>query len=237
MIRGERLTAIIPARGGSKGIPRKNMFRIDGETIVERSIRLARASGWVDRILVTTDDPEIYDIARKHDAAPPSLRPPHLATDLATTIDAVNHLIADAKIEEGYVLLLQPTSPLRTAADLDSLCKEFEAHPDAQAIVSVVRHDSPHPDKIIVLDGGYVRSYLGTNPSVPRQSLPVVHAINGAFYIVPVRVLVEQRTFLPERTMPFEMPVERSVNLDGPLDLLLMEALLKRAGPSKNGAE
>lgn len=234
MIRGERLTAIIPARGGSKAIPRKNMLRIGGETIVERSIRLARESGWVDRILVTTDDPEIYELAKRHDAAPPSLRPAHLATDLATTIDAVNHLIDDASIEDGYVLLLQPTSPLRTAADLDSLCKMFEANPEAQAIVSVVRHDSPHPNKIMVIDGGYLKSYLGTNPSVPRQSLPVVHSINGAFYIVPVRVLVEQQTFLPERTLPFEMPVERSVNLDGPIDLLLMEALLKQAGPRQN---
>lgn len=234
MIRGERLTAIIPARGGSKAIPRKNMLRIGGETIVVRSIRLARESGWVDRILVTTDDPEIYELARRHDAAPPSLRPAHLATDLATTIDAVNHLINDASIEDGYVLLLQPTSPLRTNADLESLCKMFEANPDAQAIVSVVRHDSPHPNKIMVIDSGYLKSYLGTNPSVPRQSLPVVYSINGAFYIVPVRVLVEQQTFLPDCTLPFEMPAERSVNLDGPIDLLLMEALLKQAELSQN---
>ena len=227
MIRSERLTAIIPARGGSKGIPRKNLLRIEGETIVERAIRLARESGRVDRVLVTTDDPEIYELAKLHDAAPPSLRPPHLATDLATTIDAVIHLIDDADVEDGYVLLLQPTSPLRTASDLDRLCKLFEANPEALAIASVVRHDAPHPNKIMTIDGGYLRSYLGTNPSVPRQSLPVVHAINGAFYLVPRQIVMEQRTFLPERTLPFEMPVERSVNLDGPMDLLLLEVLLK----------
>jgi CMP-N-acetylneuraminic acid synthetase len=231
MIRGEQLTAIIPARGGSKAIPRKNLLRIEGETIVERAIRLARESGWVDRVFVTTDDPEIYAIAKLHGAAPPSLRPARLATDLATTIDAVNHLIVDASIDDGYVLLLQPTSPLRTNADLDSLCEMFEANPEAQAIVSVVRHDSPHPNKIVTVNEGYVRSYLGTNPSVPRQSLPVVHAINGAFYIVPRQILIEQRTFLPERTLPFEMPAERSINLDGPLDRLLLDAILK-AGTS-----
>jgi CMP-N-acetylneuraminic acid synthetase len=231
MIRGEQLTAIIPARGGSKAIPRKNLLRIEGETIVERAIRLARESGWVDRVFVTTDDPEIYAIAKLHGAAPPSLRPARFATDLATTIDAVNHLIVDASIDDGYVLLLQPTSPLRTNADLDALCRMFEANPEAQAIVSVVRHESPHPNKIVTINGGYVRSYLGTNPSVPRQSLPVVHAINGAFYIVPRQILVEQRTFLPERTLAFEMPVERSVNLDGPLDRLLLDAILK-AGTS-----
>jgi CMP-N,N'-diacetyllegionaminic acid synthase len=228
MIRGERLTAVIPARGGSKAIPRKNMLRIGGVTIVERAIRLARDSGWVDRVLVTTDDPEIYYIAKQHDAAPPSLRPAHLATDLATSIDAVNHLIIDADINEGYVLLLQPTSPLRSIEDLNALCLSFEANPEARAVVSVVRHDSPHPNKIVTINGGYVRSYLGTNPSVPRQSLPIVHAINGAFYIVARRTLVEEQTFLPERTLAFEMPIERSVNLDTPIDLLLMQALLKK---------
>jgi CMP-N-acetylneuraminic acid synthetase len=228
MIRSEQLTAIIPARGGSKAIPRKNLLCIDGETIVERAIRLARGSGWVDRVFVTTDDPEIYAIAGKHDAAPPSLRPTKLATDLATTIDAVNHLIVDASINNGYILLLQPTSPLRTNEDLHALCRMFEANPEAEAIVSVVRHDSPHPNKIVTVNEGYIRSYLGTNPSVPRQSLPVVHAINGAFYIVRRRIVVEQQTFLPERTLAFEMPVERSINLDTPIDLLLMEALLKK---------
>jgi CMP-N-acetylneuraminic acid synthetase len=227
MIRGERLTAIIPARGGSKAIPRKNLLRLEGETIVERAIRLAHQSARVERVLVTTDDPEIYELAKLADAAPPSLRPPHLATDLATTIDAVIHLIEDANVQDGYILLLQPTSPLRTAADLEALCKLYEATPEATAIVSVVRHDSPHPNKIVTIGGGYVKSYLGTNPSVPRQSLPVVHSINGAFYIVPRQVVVEQRTFLPERTLAFEMPPERSVNLDSRIDLLLLEALLK----------
>ena len=126
----------------------------------------------------------------------PSLRPSHLATDLATTIDAVIHLIDDAKVEDGYILLLQPTSPLRTASDLEALFQLSEATPEAGAIVSVVQHNSPHPNKIVTIGGGYVKSYLGTNPSVPRQSLPVVHSINGAFYIVPRQVVVEQRTFL-----------------------------------------
>jgi CMP-N,N'-diacetyllegionaminic acid synthase len=229
MIRNERLTAIIPARGGSKGIPRKNLLRIEGETIVERAIRLARESGRVDRVLVTTDDPEIYQLAKLHDAAPPNLRPAHLATDQATTIDAVVHLIDDAVIEDGYLLLLQPTTPLRTTSDLDALCERLEANPDAEAIASVVRHDAPHPDKLMKIEGSYLRSYLGTKASVPRQSLPVVHALNGAFYLTSLEVIQKQHTFLPERTLAFEMPLERSLNLDGPMDLLVLEALLKRS--------
>ena len=227
MIRNEPLTAIIPARGGSKGVPRKNLYRIDGETLVERAIRLARESGRVDRVLVTTDDPEIYEIAKALDAAPPSLRPKALATDQARTIDAVHHLIEDANVRSGYLLLLQPTSPLRRVEDLQTLCARLETQSDADAIVSVVRHDAPHPHKIMKIDGRYLRSFLGTLASVPRQSLPIVYALNGAFYLASQRIVIEQRTFMPERTIPFEMPPERSVNLDGPLDVLLLEALLR----------
>ena len=230
MIRNEPLTAIIPARGGSKGVPRKNLYRIEGETLVERAIRLGRASGRVDRVLVTTDDPEIYEIAKALDAAPPSLRPKAFATHQATTIDAVHHLIEDAEVTGGYLLLLQPTSPLRRVDDLQSLCARLEANLDADAIVSVVRHDTPHPHKIMKIDGRYLRSFLGTLASVPRQSLPIVYALNGAFYLTPHRIVMEQRTFMPERTLPFEMPPERSVNLDGPLDVLLLEALLRVEG-------
>ena len=228
MIRNEPLTAIIPARGGSKVVPKKNLYRIEGETLVERAIRLARESGRVDRVLVTTDDPEIYAIAKAHDAASPSLRPPALATDDARTIDAVQYLLTDAKVTGGYLLLLQPTSPLRTADDLKALCAQLEAHPEADAITSVVRHDAPHPHKIMKIEDAYLKSFLGTLASVPRQTLPVVYALNGAFYLAPHRVVVEQGTFMPERTLAYEMPPERSVNLDGPLDLVLLEALLQR---------
>jgi CMP-N,N'-diacetyllegionaminic acid synthase len=230
MIRDEPLTAIIPARAGSKGVPGKNAFRIDGETLVERSIRLAEASGRVERVLVTTNSPELYAMAEALGAAPPSLRPAHLATDEARTIDAVRHLIDDAGIDAGYLLLLQPTSPLRTVEDLKALCERFEAHPSAQAIASVVRHDSPHPNKIMKIEGDYLQSYLGTPASVPRQSLPIVYALNGAFYLSSLANVLEHGTFMPEQTLPFEMPCERSVNLDSPLDVVLLEALLKREG-------
>jgi CMP-N-acetylneuraminic acid synthetase len=233
MVRNERLTAIIPARGGSKGIPRKNLYRIGDETLVERAIRVAREAGRVDRILVSTDDPEIYEIAKAHGAAPPSLRPDHLARDDAKTVEAVHHVVADAHIDSGYLLLLQVTSPLRTTSDLRALCERLESHPKADAIASVVRHESPHPNKIMKIDGAYLASYLGTLASVPRQSLPVVYALNGAFYLTSLDVVLQQHTFLPERTLPFEMPPERSLNLDGPLDLLLLEALLQRG--SANG--
>ncbi len=230
MIRGEYLTAIIPARKGSKGIPGKNLYRIQGETLVEKTIRLAQQSQQVDRVLVTTDDPEIYELAKNLNAAPPSLRPADLASDTSRTIDAVHHLIKDAGIQSGYILLLQVTTPLRTDDDLTKFLHEFEADPEAEAIVSVVEHDSPHPEKIMKMDGKYITTYIGNNPSVPRQTLPRVFALNGSFYLTSLEIIESQGTFLPRKTIAYTMPPEKSINLDTPLDMLLLEALLAKEG-------
>jgi len=227
MVRNEKLTAIIPARGGSKGIPGKNLYKINGETLVERAINLAIKSCRVEKVLVSTDDPEIYSIAEKKGASSTNYRPSELATDDALTIDVVIHELIEANINEGYVLLLQPTSPLRTIEDFINLCDRFEKSEDSVAIVSVVKHESPHPDKIMKLENGYLTSYLGKNPSVPRQNLPIVYSLNGAFYLTHYSVITEKRTFLPEKTIIYEMPPERSVNIDGKLDILLIEAILR----------
>lgn len=231
MIRGASLTAIIPVRGGSKGIPGKNLMRIGGEdTLLERSIKLARASRYVDRVLVTTDHPEMQAIAEAYSVAAPAVRPAHLAADDAKTVDVVLDLMETAPIESGYVLLVQVTSPLRTLADLDSMCATFdEGDADAEAIVTLVRFDAPHPDKIQKIENGRVLSYLGKESMVARQSLPQVFALNGAFYLTHRDVLQERRTFMPmATTLPYIMPEERSLNLDGPRDVVQLEALIER---------
>ncbi len=229
MLKSEPLTAVILARRGSKGIPGKNLHRIGGDTLLERSIKLAARSAYVDRTVVSTDDPEMYELARSHGAAPPWLRPAELATDEANALDAVLHVVEALPVETGHVVLLQPTTPLRTVADLEGLCRTFEQSPEARAIVSLVRHDAPHPEKIQKLDeGGYVCSYLGSSSHRPRQALAEVYALNGAFYLTHRDTLVAERSFLPERTLPYVMPPERSINLDSPFDLEVLEALVAR---------
>lgn len=228
MLKSEPLTVVIPARRGSKGIPGKNLYRLGRDTLLERSIKLAARSTYVDRTVVTTDDPEMLELARALGAAPPGLRPAELATDDASSIDVVLQIIETLPIETGHVLLLQTTTPLRTLADLQGLCRTFEESPEAQAIVSLVRHDSPHPEKIQELENGYVRSYLGSSSHHPRQTLCEVYALNGAFYLTHRDTIVSERSFLPERTLPFLMPPERSINLDTPFDLQVLEALVAR---------
>jgi CMP-N,N'-diacetyllegionaminic acid synthase len=229
MIRNQPLTAVIPVRGGSKGIPGKNLHRLGKHTLLERSIKRAQLCPYIDRVLVSTDHPEMHAIATACSAAMPALRPPGLATDNAKTVDVVLHVMDTAPVPQGYIVLLQVTSPLCTVADLNDFCRAFEsAPPEAEAIVTLVRHDSPHPDKIQKIDHGYVKSYLGKESMVARQSLPEVYSLNGAFYMTHRDVLRNKRTFMPGHTVPFVMPAERSVNLDHPIDLIVLDALVEK---------
>lgn len=225
MIRGEPLTAVIPVRGGSKGLPRKNLFRLNGETLLERAIRFAKASPWIEQTYVTTDDAEMHAIASEHLVAMPALRPQELAGDDARSADAVAHLIDTVPVQAGFVLLLQVTTPLRTLQDLDGLCRAFEDAPDAAGAVSICRHLEPHPYKLLSITDGYVEPFLGDDPGAPRQSLPAVWACNGAFYLVHRDIVLRERRMIPSQCIGYEMPAERSVNLDGPNDVLLLRAL------------
>lgn len=229
MLRGQPVTAVIPVRGGSKGIPGKNLYRLGRDTLLERAIKIAKLCPYVDRVLVSTDNQEMFDIAQSYAATPPGLRPAELATDNAKTVDVILNLIETASIASGWVLLLQVTSPLRTLGDLNVFCETFEMGPtDTEGAVSLVHFDSPHPDKIQKIEGGLVKSYLGKESMLARQSLPVVYALNGAFYITHCDTLLSRRTFMPPRTLPFVMPEERSVNLDTMSDLYVLEAMLQR---------
>lgn len=229
MIRGEKLTAVIPVRGGSKGIPGKNLYRLGKDTLLERTIKLAKHCNYIDRVLVSTDHPEMYDIAALHDVASPALRPASLASDDAKTVDVILDLIQTAGIDQGYILLLQVTSPLRTLDDLHAFCAQYDrADKSMLSSVSLVEHDSPHPDKIQKIEDGRVVSYLGKESMVARQQLPKVYQLNGAFYITHRDTLLHQKTFMPPETLPFIMPKERSLNLDGPMDLFLLECLLEK---------
>ncbi len=229
MFNDKAVYAFIPARGGSKGIPRKNLYRLGNDTLLERTIKLAKLCPYVDYVVVSTDDVEMHNVAKRYEVNAPTLRPPHLATDTAKTIDVVLHLIGELQIQDVYVLLLQTTSPLRTLDDLNRFFRTFEQNIQlGDAIVSITPHDTPHPDKIQKIENDYVGSYLGVEAMVPRQSLPQVYSLNGAFYLTDTDILIHQRTFLPKRTIPFVMPRERSINLDDKLGLLILEALLEK---------
>lgn len=229
MIANRRVVAVIPSRGGSKGINRKNLTVIGGLSLLERTILLAqRCTDCVEKVVVTTDDPEMHEVSTRYGAAAPELRPAELAGDSARSIDVLRYVIELCGLRNDYIMMLQPTSPLRTSSDLRAVVRLLQANPDrCEAAVSVAELDSTHPDKVQVIADGYLTSYIpGKSSERPRQELPLVYKLNGAFYLTDAGTIVKKQTLLPERTLPYVMPPARSVNLDHPWDLVLLQALL-----------
>jgi CMP-N,N'-diacetyllegionaminic acid synthase len=220
------ITAIIPARAGSKGIPGKNIWAHEGVTLLERAIRLGQACGRVSRVIVSTDDPHMRDLALRAGAECPALRPMHLASDTATSAAVVEHVLSESEIGGGHLLLLQVTSPLRLLDDLESFL-DFYLSGNAPAAVSVVKWDEPRPEKLKKIEAGKLVSYLAQTYEGPRQALPQPYALNGAFYAIGHDVFRKARGFFPDGTLGFEMPASRSHNLDSPEDLQILEAMLK----------
>lgn len=227
MLNNKKVVAIIPVRGGSKGIPGKNLYKLGKDTLLERTIKLAKKCSFIDKVIVSTDDNEMYVISKKYEVDTKEKRPDHLAGDSSKTIDVVIHTLDEFQLEDVYVLLLQVTSPLKNLNDLNGVFDEFSNN-NADAIVSLCSHDDPHPDKIQKIDNGYVKSYMGVESMVARQLLPKVYRLNGAFYLTHSSIVRNQKTFLPVKTIPYIMPPERSVNLDTTYDIYNLEALVDK---------
>ncbi len=225
MLKDRPVTAIVPARGGSKGLPGKNLLELAGDPLVARAAKFALAAPDVDCVIVSSDDEAILDAVRSIDGVAAVTRPAVLATDRAKSVDVVVHLVEQGHVEEGYLLLLQPTTPLRALADLSALFQLFQAA-EADAAVSLVAHVEPRPEKLQRISDGFVAAYLGRGYEGPSQALPQPYALNGAFYLIERSVLMGERTFFPDRTIGFVMAPERSANIDSIEDWRIMNAMI-----------
>ncbi len=210
------LLALIPARGASKGIPRKNIRSFCGKPLLQWSIDVALAAPCVDRVVVSTDDPEIADVARVGGAEVPFLRPSELASDSSPGIAPVLHALQQLP-EVSSVLLLQPTSPLRRVEDVEAIFALYlQAGHDA--LVSVTP-SSKHPAWMFGLSPTQVLQPLMNLPHAScRQQLPPAYVLNGALYLASRSFLEREHTFLTSNTVAYVMPPERSVDIDSPLD-------------------
>lgn len=231
MIKERRVIAIIPARAGSKGIKAKNLMKVGKHSLLERSILLAKnCADCIEKIIVTTDSSEMHEIALRYGVAAPTMRPTELAGDSARSIDVLIHIINQCHFENDYILMLQPTSPLRTAFDLHAVVDLFRQNQGTcDAVASVSELASTHPDKVQVIKHGYLTTYIpGAVAERPRQEMPTAYTLNGAFYLTYASTILNERTLLPKRTLPYVMPKERSINLDHAWDMILLEALLAK---------
>lgn len=206
--------AVITARGGSKGLPRKNVRTIGGRPLLAWTVLAALEARCIDRVLVSTDDYEIAEAARKAGAEVPFMRPAYLATDTASSVDVMLHALNSVP---GYkrAVMLQPTSPFRTGVDLDKGFALWCTAPSAGGCVSVCEaSESPWlmygTDKSGKLD----RLLPVPTGGLSRQNLPKALILNGAFYFIDVPRFLSERRFVFDDTLGFEMPVKRSLDID-----------------------
>ncbi len=230
MIENLKVLAIIPARGGSKGLKGKNIAPLNGVPLIAYSIKAARDSKYVDLCIVTSDCPVILEVARAFDSeALP--RPAELASDNASSECVVEHAVASYP-DFDLILLLQPTSPLRTSMDIDSAIESLIAH-HATAVISVYEPDHT-PFKCFKLDpGGFLTGLVDNKtPFMRRQDLPVAFMPNGAIYLIYTKDFLHNAALFTDRTLPYIMSIEASADIDTQVDLDLVTGLLQKANRS-----
>jgi len=225
----QRYLGLIPARGGSKGVPRKNLRTLGGRPLIGWTIDAARGSRRLDRTIVSTDDAEIAAVAEALGADVPFLRPAALATDEATALDVVRHALEQVP---GYEVLvyLEPTSPFRSAADIDEAIEAFE-QAGAPTCVTV-RLATEIPDWMFYrAPDGRIEPLVPTGAAHRRQDARQSVVLNGCVYVAQIDRLLETGSFMGPGTVGVLMPADRSIDLDTLEDFAAAEAALAPARP------
>lgn len=229
MFHDSKILALIPARGGSKGIKNKNIKDLCGLPLIGYSIKAAKQSKYIDDIVVSTDSKEIADIAIRLGARVPFLRPANLALDDSKTIYAVMHAIEVLKSEKSYydlLILLQPTQPLRTHKDIDDAVELFFLK-GCRPLVSICKTND-HPIFIREIDNNSILSkFVNSNSTMRRQDLKNYFVINGAIYINMIKDIALETSF-NDNEVGFVMQKNHSVDIDDMIDFYLAEALIKQ---------
>ena len=228
------ILAVVPARGGSKGIPRKNLLDLAGRPLLAYTAEAALGSRFVNRAILSTDDTEIEQIGRSLGLEVPFARPPTLAADDTPTLPVIQHAVTTLKNREGYcpdaVVILQPTSPLRTSLHIDQAVELFiEAGADSLVSVVEVPHNLSPYSVMRLLPNGLVKPYRPIDESANRrQAKPVYYARNGAaIYIVNCSCLFDKNSLYGDKILPFIMSKETSIDIDDEYDRKVAELIIQ----------
>lgn len=224
-----KTVALIPARGGSKAILRKNLVDLVGRPLIAWTIAAALACDRIGRVVVSTDDAEIAEVARAFGADVPFVRPAELAEDRTPMLDVVRHFATVMELaDDTTIVLLQPTSPFRTTADLTSALQLYDSSP-VHGLVSVVRSEA-YPEWMLRVDaaGRVTPLVASAERAIRRQDLLPVYRPNGAIYIASAATIRAGRDWFGDDTLAYEMPRERSLDIDEHWDLEVARAVLSR---------
>lgn len=231
MIANLKVLAIIPARGGSKGLPGKNIKLLHGKPLLAYTLEAAQRSRYIDRIILSTESEAIAHVAKAMGVDVPFLRPAELATDETPTMDVVVHVMDSLPEQYDILVVLQPTSPLRTTKDIDN-CLELLLEKEGNAALSVVEIDHPVEWANVIPEDGRIDNFIP--PAIrftPRQNLPKRYRVNGAVFVAKTDYLLAHRNFFHQDCYAYVMPKERSVDIDDQLDFAFAEFLLQHYKP------
>ena len=221
-----RILAVIPARGGSKGVPHKNIKQLAGKPLIAWTIEAARQSKYITTTIVSTDDEEICAVAKEYGAEVPFIRPPHFAEDDTPGVAPILHAIEQCP-NYDYVVVLQPTSPLRTTEDIDGAIEKMLTH-ERDFCVSVAEATQSPYWMYTLKDENNMQPLIDKPLVVRRQDLPKAYILNGAVYVAKVEELKKTETFLTPETVAYEMPEERSFDIDVERDFYICERMKER---------
>ena len=228
------IVACIFARGGSKGIPKKNLLEIDGKPLLAHAIEVAKTSFLIDRIVVSTDDAEIARVATSYGAEVPFLRPAELATDTVSSAAAIKHAVAFVEKGENtkydYIIELMCTNPLKTVDDIDA-CIEKLIETDANSVIAVHKLEDHHPIRIKkIVEDHIVDFCLPEIPETRRQDLlPEAYIRSGSIYALNRdHIMVDGLRYGTGNSRPYILPPERTINIDTAIDFLVAEKLIEK---------
>lgn len=231
MYKGKRILAIIPARGGSKGLPGKNIRELCGKPLIAWSIEHAQKSKYVDEIFISTDSQEIANVAEKYGAPCPELRPAELARDTAPSSEFIVYTIQKLQ-KEGksfdYFILLEPTSPLRDVEDVDKSIEIMVDNPEAESMMGVTKAEDTNPAFMVKLgENGMMIPFMGKAETLRRQDIPDAFYFEGTVYLSKCDAYVEKRAFYHDKTLPYIVPKWKSFEIDDIIDFTIIEAIMK----------
>lgn len=221
-----KVLAIIPARAGSKGIPDKNIKELDGKALIRYSIEAALESKLIDKIIVSSDGDKIIDTASEYDRIDIHRRNPEIAGDKSPVSETISEIISENK---GYdaVMLLQPTSPLRTGEQIDEAISSFSENDNCNSLISVVPMDDVHPARMYWIEEEVLEPILSEFEQYRRQDIPTAYYRNGSIYMVRVNAFEKNSSVMQKPSLPYVMPYSCLLNIDEPRDLIIGEALVK----------
>ena len=231
MYNDKKILAIIPARGGSKRLKNKNILELNAKPLIAWSIDEAKKSKYIDTVLVSTDSKDIYEVAKKHGAYLPFMRPKSLAKDNTKSIDVITHAIKYLQdMNELYdeIIILQPTSPLRDIKDIDGAIEHF-FEKNATSVVSVCETEHSPLWSNTLNDDFSMVGFLDTKYNNSRsQDLPTYYRLNGAFYMSNIDALMKTNTFFIDKNFyAYVMTQEHSVDIDTKLDFLIAKTMMQ----------